>query len=151
MLRALFRPRFVRALDAWQAGSHGAVLFWIDIEIDPLGTGLPVLHQVGLDYAEGHWRMTSSGGADTDGVELLHKLGDGIHRIGGASWNGVRTIEAWTSPTIAVIELHDDHRTWSRSPGIDGFCLFGVTVDDPITHAHPLGDDGQPRGRPLLL
>ena len=51
-----------------------------------------------------------------------------------------------------MIELRSDRGVSSRPPGLDGFCLLGITGSDPITYASAPDTDGRPLpGEPLLL
>jgi hypothetical protein len=68
-----------------------------------------------------------------------------------ASWDPVRVTTAFASPEVVSIELRSDQRVSKRAPGVDGFCLLGITHSDPITYARPLDANGEPLGSDSLL
>lgn len=63
----------------------------------------------------------------------------------------MRFTVAPASPEVSSIELRSYHAASSRSPGVDGFCLIGVALSDPVTYAQPLDAAGQSLGGELLL
>ena len=129
------------------------MLFWADRELDAWGFGEAVLHHVDLEWVDGIWRGHGAGGAGTfNAAEILGDLGPGLHRLGGSSADPVRLTQAIASQEVAMIELRSDRGVSSRPPGLDGFCLLGITHSDPITYASALDTDGRPLpGEPLLL
>jgi hypothetical protein len=146
-------PAGVRVLDNWRSAEYAAVLFWADRELDVWGSGEAVLHHVDLKLVDGIWHGCGRGGAGTfSAAEILGDLGCGLHRVGGSSADPVRLTRAIASTEVAMIELRSDHGVLSRPPGVDGFCLLGITHSDPITYASALDTDGRPLpGAPLLL
>jgi hypothetical protein len=149
---ALDLPVGVRMLDIWRSGEHGAVLFWVDREVDLWEFGHANLHLVEGELLDGVWGVTGGGGWGIfAAADYIAKDGGGLHRHGGGSYGPVRLTVALVSPEVSSIELRSDHGASSRSPGVDGFCLFGITHSDPITYARPLGADGQPLEGELLL
>ena len=149
----LVLPAGARILDTWRSGEHAAVLFWADGELDAWGFGHAVLRHVDLRLVDGVWQGRGGGGAGThSAAEILADLGPGLHRLGGSSADPVRLTRAIAGPEVALIELRTDRGVSSRPPGVDGFCLLGITHSDPITYASALGTDGRPLpGEPLLL
>ena len=96
--------------------------------------------------------MRGAGGSGTSTAsEILAELGVGLHRLGGGSRDPVRLTEAIASPEVVSIELRSDQGVSRRAPGVDGFCLLGITHSDPITYARPLDANGQPLGSQRLL
>ena len=146
-------PAGARILDTWRSGEHAAVLFWADRELDAWGWGQAVVHHVDLQLVDGVWRGRGGGGAGTQSAaEILADLGPGLHRLGGSSCDPVRLTHAIADPDAAVIELRTDRGVSSRPPGVDGFCLLGITYGDLIIYARALGSNGRPLpGEPLLL
>lgn len=146
-------PAGVRVLDSWRSGDHAAVMFWADREVDVWESGEAVLHHVDLELVDEIWHGRGGGGAGTfSAAEILGDLGCGLHRLGGSSADPVRLTRAIASTEVAMIELRSDHGVSSRPPGVDGFCLLGITHSDPITYASALDTDGRPLpGGPLLL
>ena len=145
-------PVGVRMLDLWRSGEHGAVLFWVDREVDLWGFGYANLRLAEGERVDGVWGVSGGGGWGTfAAAEYIAKDGVGLHRHGGSSGGPVRFTVALASPEVSSIELRSDHAASSRSPGVDGFCLIGVAVSDPVTYARPLDADGQPLGGELLL
>jgi hypothetical protein len=64
----------------------------------------------------------------------------------------MRLTRAIASPEVASIEMRSDRGISSRSPGVDGFCLLGITHSDPVTYAWAVDTAGRPLpGEPLLL
>ena len=49
-------PTGTRMLDSWRSGDHGAVLFWVDGELDLWGSREAVLHHDGFELLDGVWR-----------------------------------------------------------------------------------------------
>jgi len=145
-------PAGVRILDNWRSGKYGAVLFWVGQELDPWGSGEAALHHEGLELVDGEWRSRGGGGGNSSTAgEILARKGIGLHRMGGGSRDPVRLIQAITSPEVVTIELRSDQGVSLRAPGVDGFCMFGITHSDPITYACPLDVQGQPIGSDRLL
>lgn len=146
-------PAGVRVLDKWRSGEYAAVLFWADRELDVWGSGEAVLHHVDLELVDGIWHGRGGGGAGTFSAgDILGNLGCGLHRGGGSSADPVRLTRAIASTEVAMIELRSGHGVSWRPPGVDGFCLLGITHSDPITYASALDTDGRPLpGAPLLL
>jgi len=145
-------PVGVRMLDVWRSGEHGGVLFWVDREVDLWGFGHANLHLVEGERVDGVWRVSGGGGWGTFAA-AGYIAGDcvGLRRHGGSSGGPVRFTLALASPGVSSIELRSDRGASSRSPGDDGFCLFGVLNDDRITHARAFDVDGRPLGDELLL
>jgi hypothetical protein len=143
----------VRMLDCWRDARYGAVLFWVDRELDLRGFGHAVLHNAHFELANGVWRTRGGGGGGTfTASEILAEKGVGLHRLGGSSCDPMRLTLAIASPEVSSVELRNDHGISSRAPGVDGFCLLGITHSDPITYARPLDADGRPlASEPLLL
>src|SRR6202035_5976498 len=109
-------------------------------------------HHQGLELIDGVWRSRGGGGGNTSTAgEILAKKGVGLHRLGAGPRDPVRLIQAIASPEVVSIELRSDQGVSSRSPGVDGLCVFGITHDDPITYARPLEAQGQPVGTESLL
>ena len=117
------------------------------------GFGEAVLHHVDLEWVDGVWQGHGGGGAGAfSAAEILGDLGPGLYRLGGSSADPVRLTRAIASPEVAMIELRSARGVSSRAPGVDGFCLLGITHSDPITYASALDTDGRPLpGEPLLL
>lgn len=79
-------------------------------------------------------------------------MGVGLHRLGGSSHDLVRLTFAIASPEVTTIHLRGAHDLSERWPGVDGFCLFGITHQDPITYAHAVDATGAVLpDEPLLL
>lgn len=145
-------PAGVRMLDLWRNSGHGAVLFWVAEKLDLWGFGDAVRHLVMCECVGGRWRCCGGGGHGTlTAAEYLAEMGVGLHRVGGSSGGPVRLTLALASPEVSSIELRSDDDVSSRSPGVDGFCLLGITHSDPITYARPLAADGRPLGHERLL
>ena len=145
-------PVGVRVLDVWRRGERGAVLFWVDRAVDFWGFGHPNLHLVEGGRVDGVWRVCGRcGWATFAAAEYIARDGVGLRRHGSGSGGTVRFTLALASPEVASIELRSDRGTSSRSPGDDGFCLFGVVNGDPITHARPFDVHGRRLGDELLL
>jgi hypothetical protein len=144
----------IRLLDRWRDRSYGAVLFWVDGELGLISPDRPALHFVQCGLVNGVWRSRGSGGTTTQSAsELLAERGPGLHRLGGGSaGDPVPLTDAIASPEVSTIELRSEARKFGRRPGIDGFCLFGITHQDPVTYAHALDATGDLLpGDPLLL
>ena len=146
-------PQGVRVLDSWQNERFGGVLFWIDMSLNFHGWGTAILHDAMLRHDRDGWRpMGGGGGAAGTAEELAAEKGPGLHRLSTTSQDPVRLMQAFASPGVCAIELRSVHGRASRSPGLDGFSLIGITHNDPITYAQALDRDGQPiAGEPLLL
>jgi hypothetical protein len=145
-------PAGVRILDHWRNGRYGGVLFWVGRELDPWGSGDAALHHEGLELIDGAWRWRGGGGGGTSAAgEILARKGVGLHRLGSGLKDPVRLIQAIASPEVVTIELRSDLGVSLHAPGVDGFCLFGITHSDPITYACPLDLQGQPVGSERLL
>ncbi len=144
----------IRLLDRWRDRPFGAVLFWVDRELGLISRDRPALHRVQCELVNGAWRNRGSGGTTTQSAaELLVGKGPGLHRLGGGSaGDPVRLTDAIASPEVSTIELRSDRRKSHRRPGMDGFCLLGITHDDPITYAYALDSNGDLLpSEPLLL
>jgi hypothetical protein len=102
---------------------------------------------------DGAWRSRGGGGAGTfSASKILVEVGVGLHRLGGGSRDPVPLTQAIASPEVSSIELRSDDGLSERQPGRDGFCLLGITHQDPITYAHALDATGAALpGEPLLL
>jgi hypothetical protein len=150
---AIRLPPGARVLDSWRRDERGAVLFWVDRELDLWGHGHAVLHHLELQRVDGAWRgRGGGGGASLTASEILAETGLGLHCLGGASSDSVRLTWAIASPEVASIELRTQGSIRSRHPGHDGFCLLGSDSRDSITYAHALDTNGRPlAGEPLLL
>jgi hypothetical protein len=111
------------------------------------------LHHVAFDLVDREWRTAGGGGSGSlTAPEILATEGVGLHRLGGSSRDPVRFTLAIASPEVISIELRSDRGVLTRRPGTEGFCLFGVTDSDPITHARAIDKNGQALpGEPLLL
>lgn len=141
----------VRLLDTWRDRAYGAVLFWVDRE---LGMDRSVLHVVHCQLVNDVWRSRGNGSATTQSAgEIIAKNGPGLHRLGGSSaGDPVRLTHAIASPEVSTIELRSAAGRSQRQPGVEGFCLLGITYHDPITYAHALDSIGRSLpGEPLLL
>lgn len=141
-------------LDCWRDRSYGAVLFWVDRELALLSPDRAALHCVQCELVSGSWRSRGSGGATTQSAsELVAEKGPGLHRLGGGSaGDPVRLTYAIASREVATIELRSDSGKSERRPGADGFCLLGITHQDPITYAYALDSACDLlRSEPLLL
>jgi hypothetical protein len=144
----------IRVLDRWRDRSYGGVLFWADREVGLIRPDRPALHRVQCELLNGAWRGRGSGGMTTPSAsELIAEKGPGLHRLGGGSaGDPVRLTDAIASPEVSTIELRSDRGKSERRPGMDGFCLFGITHQDPITYAYALDATGDPLpGEPLLI
>jgi hypothetical protein len=144
----------IRVLDWWRDRPHGGVLFWVESGLGFISPDRPTLYCVQCELVNGAWRGCGSGGGTMRSAsELIAERGPGLHRLGGASaGDPVRLTHAIASPEVATIELRSDRGHTHRRPGMDGFCLLGITHDDPITYAHALDATGDPLPRePLLL
>lgn len=143
----------VRLLDAWRDGSHGAVLFWLDGARGLWDADHPVLHHVDCELHDGAWRCRGSGAAWAQSAgEILARTGPGLHRLGGGSQDPVRVTCAIASPEVTTIELRSARGVSERRPGVDGFCILGITHQEPITYAHAFSSTGDALpGEPLLL
>ena len=143
----------VRVLDSSRRDERGAVLFWVNRELDLWGRGHAMLHHVDLERVDGAWRGRGGGGGGSmSASEILAEMGIGLHRLGGASSDSVRLTWAIASPEVASIELRTADGIRSRHPGDDGFCLLGIDSGDSITYARALDTHGCPlAGEPLLL
>lgn len=147
-------PGGARALDLWSDDRYGAVLFWIDRELDLFDRDHAALslHQARLE--DGTWQSSGGGGYGThEAREILADQPSGLHRLGGASQDPVRLTIGIATPDVAVIRLRDDRGgTRGRRPGADGFFLLGITYQDPITYAYAINSKGEElSGEPLLL
>jgi hypothetical protein len=141
----------LRLLDTWRDRAYGAVLFWVDRE---LGIDHSMLHVVHCELVEDAWRSRGNAGATTrSAAELVAEAGSGLHRLGGSSGGDpVRLTHAIASPEVSTIELRSAAGLSRRRPGTDGFCLLGITHQDPITYAHALDSTGRLLpSEPLLL
>jgi hypothetical protein len=143
----------VRVLDRWSDGDYGGVLFWVSQELDLWGFGKAVLHTVSCELIDGAWQERGGGGGGARPAgEILARTGPGLHRHGSHGSDPLRLTRAIASPDVASIQLRSDVGVSERQPGIDGFCLIGITHQDPITYAHALDAAGLPLpGEPLLL
>jgi hypothetical protein len=144
----------LRLLDRWRDRPCGAVLFWVERELGLVSPDRPALHCVQCELVNGAWRGRGSGGTTTQsGPELLAEKGPGLHRLGGGSGGDpVRLTYAIASPEVSTIELRSDRGKSYRRPGMDGFCVLGITHQDPITYAHALDSTGDSLpSEPLLL
>jgi hypothetical protein len=151
----------VRLLNSWRDRSYGAVLFWVDGGLGfwhgdhlVMQRDLPALHLVHCELVDGTWRSRGTGSAETESVsEILADRGPGLHRIGGGSaGDPVRITYAIASPEVSTIELRSDQGHGERRPGAGGFCVLGITHEDPITYARGLDRTGAALpGEPLLL
>jgi hypothetical protein len=147
-------PSGVRVLDRWRSRERGAVLFWVDAEVDLWGLddGHAVLHLVAGLQIDGEWRANGGGGWGTfSAAQYIARDGVGLHRLGGSRIGVARFTIAVASPEGSWIELRSDQNVSSRLPGVEGFCLIGLTVSDPITYARLLNADGRPLGCQTLL
>lgn len=138
-------------LDIWRCGEHGAVLFWVNRDLDLWGFGHATLHLVEGQRVDGVWRTNGGGGWGTlSAAEYIADDGPGLHNLGGGG-DPMRFTIAVASPEVSSIELRSDQDVSSRSPGAEGFCLLGISERDPITYARGLDADGQPVGSESLL
>ena len=147
------RPSGARVLDRWRSGEHAAALFWVDAEFDPwgFGHGDATLHLSEQQF-DGKWRGAGGGGFGTfTAAECIAKDGVGPHRLGGSSGGPARLTVAVATPEVSSIELCSDRRSSSRPPGAEGFCLLGITDNNPITYARALDANGQPLGGESVL
>jgi hypothetical protein len=145
-------PEGVRLLDSWSNKRDGAVLFWIEQELDPHRWGQATLHHERFELDKDCWHPAGGGGHSCETAEvLLGRMGPGLHRLGAGYRDPVRVTMAIASREVVTIELRTERGSTTRRPGADGFCIFGITFSDPITYAHPLYVSGQSLGEPLIL
>lgn len=147
-------PAGVRLLDAWLDRSFGAVLFWLDRDLGRFESDRRALHVCDCEFVGGAWRSRGHAGATARSVaEIIAEKGPGLHRLGGSSaGDPVRLTHAIASPEVSTIELRNALRVSERRPGVDGFCLLGITHQDAITYAHALDSSGAPLPtEPILL
>ena len=99
------------------------------------------------------WHVSGGGGWGTFAAcDYIAETGGGLHRFGGSSGGAARLTLSIASPEVSLIEVRSDHDVSSRSPGVERFCLLGITHSDPITYARPLDADGRPlAGERVLL
>jgi hypothetical protein len=145
-------PDGVRLPDRWSNKRDGAVLFWIDRELNPHDWGQAMLHHERFELDNDCWHPAGGGGHSCETAKaLLDRTGPGLHRLGGGYRDPVRVTMAIASRDVATIELRSERGSTTRPPGADGFCILGITFSDPITYAHPLDASGQSLGEPLIL
>jgi hypothetical protein len=146
-------PDGVRLVDSWENRRYAATLFWIDRTLNFHGWDTTVLHDVLFRRDGNRWRAAAAGGSSPGSAEQIAATkGPDLRRVGGTSQDPVRLTRAFASPEVYTIELRSAHARTSRRPGLDGFCLLGITHSDPITYARALDHDGHAiAGEPLLL
>lgn len=59
-------PEGVRLLGSWRNKRDGAVLFWIDKELDPHGWGQATLYRQGFELGTDRWHPAGGGGHSCD-------------------------------------------------------------------------------------
>lgn len=154
MPAAVGLPAGVKALDLWSNGRYGSVLFWVDRELDISDFGHAVLiHDNAKRFPDGKWRSTGGGAMGSyEPQRILADLPPGLHKLGAGSQDPMRVTVAIASPDVDEIRLRDANSTHERPPGVDGFCLLGITHQDPITYAYALNSEGEKLpSEPLLL
>ncbi len=114
-------PDGARLLDSWQSKRDGAVLFWIDEELDPNGWGQAMLHHERFELGENGWQPAGGGGHSCETAEqLIDRLGCGLHRLGGGYRDPVRVTFAIASREVSMIALRSAARRSARPPGLTG-------------------------------
>ena len=79
-------PVGVRMVDIWRSDEHGAVLFWVDGEVDLWGFGHANLRLIKGRHVDGVWRISGGGGWGTFAAyDYSAETGGGLHRFGGSS------------------------------------------------------------------
>lgn len=139
-------PRGINALDLWSDGHYGAMLFWIDGDLNLWDSfGHAMLHQVDADrLADGSWVVQGGGGACVEERnELLAGRSTGIYRLGGSSRDLLRVTRGIATPDVSTIRLRNERGVQERTPGAKGFFLLGTTHQDPITYAYAVIADGR--------
>ena len=147
-------PSGVRFLDTWRDRSYGAVLFWVDPGVGLWDADGPVLQIVHCELVDDAWRSCGRGATSTRSApEIIAEKGPGLHCLGGSSpGDPVRLTHAIASPEVSTIELRNARGVSERRPGVEGFCVLGITHQDPITYAHAVDSIGHSLpSEPLLL
>jgi hypothetical protein len=146
-------PAGVRALDLWSNDRYGAVLFWVDRELDLWGFGHAVLHHVDADrLADGSWQASGrSGSGSYKPAAVLAGKPSGLHRLGGSRRDPIRMTIGIATPDVRTIRLRNKSDARERPPGIEGFFLLGITHQDPITYAYAVTANGHEIADQALL
>jgi hypothetical protein len=81
----------------------------------------------------GSTNAMAAGGSDAGTAEAIAvQKGPGLHRLDETSLAPVRLVQAFASPEVYAMELRNARGGVSRRPGRDGFCVMGITDDDPM-------------------
>lgn len=146
-------PAGVRALDVWSNDRYGAVLFWVDRELDLWGFGHAVLYHVDVDrLADGGWWVSGrSGSGSYKPAVVLASKPSGIHRLGSSRRDSVRLTIGIATPDVRTIRLRSKFGARERPPGVQGFFLLGITHQDPITYAYAVTAEGHEIADQALL